>query len=190
MADTLTSLGIEVTSDQQAILSSAEVTKMLSYYGLPKAWDNVFCWIAEDGLTESEINEEKKSQFYKFLSFLLSSQPYYKIIIDSYKNNIANLMADISSSSTRNGTSTNTTGGNTVTKINELPQTEFVSTDNHLSNLTDETSTGSDNGTNSETVTALDERDTKIARLAEIRDKLDNTYQRWADEFIQKFVIM
>lgn len=145
-------------------INSSEVKKLLAEYILPRVWDT--CAVISSDDTMDNLNNDISKFVLQVSSYLLSTKDYYKTIIDTYNNNLNALMEDITSTNTGN------------IRFNDMPQTEYVNTDDHLTNIT-----------HSDT-TVTDQRDTKIARIAEIRDKLDNTYRRWSDEFIAKFNVM
>ena len=144
-------------------LQSAEVLKMLRDYAYPKVWF-VTALISESETLDG--NEDYKNWAYRVSSYLVSSYPFFKKLIDLYSEQETKFLAQVA------------TTAHTINKINELPQTEYVGTDDHLTNLNDQQAdSASDFGT-------------PMERLDEVRKKLDNTYQRWADEFISKFAIM
>lgn len=145
-------------------INSSEVKKLLAEYILPRVWDT--CAVISSDDTMDKLNNDISKFVLQVSSYLLSTKDYYKTIIDTYNNNLNALMEDITSTNTGN------------IRFNDLPQTEYVDTDDHLTNITQSDAT------------VTDQRDTKIARIAEIRDKLDNTYRRWSDEFIAKFNVM
>lgn len=145
-------------------INSNEVKKLLAEYILPRVWDT--CAVISSDDTMDNLNNDISKFVLQVSSYLLSTKDYYKTIIDTYNNNLDALMEDITSTNTGN------------IRFNDLPQTEYVDTDDHLTNITQSDAT------------VTDQRDTKIARIAEIRDKLDNTYRRWSDEFIAKFNVM
>ena len=139
-----------------SILDTAEVHKLLQDYVLPRIfYDNVVLTESYEDNIDVNTNEDVIKFVWRVTSFLISTQPYYKKIIDSYTQQENNLLDPIKN----------------VSKFNDLPQTEFISTENHLTNITQ------------------NENDalTPIQRLSEIRDELDNTFERWALEFINQF---
>jgi hypothetical protein len=165
----LTNIGID--------LQSNTIKQLMAFYVFPRIWHLT-------GLrTESELGEftADASQPYinaensnkdavalvrRVAAYLASTYKYYSKIISLYEAQSENLLNQVSS----------TVGS--VDKYNDMPQTADITTENHLTNI------GSHDETNKTDMT------TPIERLAEIRDKLDNTYKRWADEFVALFCII
>jgi hypothetical protein len=170
--------GVDSHSVDQFFQDYEKYTTILLYqYVLPKIWKRTavrteaeidFTFTAaspsllEISQNKQNDNEELTDLISRVGSYLISSIKYYSTIIDAYQSKITELLADVKTSD--------------VQKFNEMPQTATVDTDDHLTSITQ-----NDSSSNA---------GTPIERLKEIRDDLDNTYQRWADEFIQKFAIL
>ena len=160
------------SSNEAAVLCSnlqdLKVNNLLANYVLPKVW-NITAFQSENDslvLADGSNNPDWIDWAYRVAAYLNSSFPYFSKLIDLYTAQEANLLSQVKSTS------------HGVNKVNDLPQTEFVSTDDHLTSLADQQND------------SASDFDTPMARLDEVRRKLDNTYQRWADEFIEKFAIM
>lgn len=168
--------GISVDDANATILKSAEVTKLFIDYVLPTALDKDFC------ITDTESPDYEryfptsvlvtgydiKQALNRFIAYLLESYPYYSKVISLYDEKAADLLAQVTD------TTTSKTGNS------DMPQTatfDSAPTTDVLSML--------------ENVTATTKQDygTTMQRLDEVRKMYSNLYREWADEVIKTFVL-
>lgn len=146
---------------------SAIVYKLLSLYILPNAWEK---YIVRSSRSDTpyhtafnqilDVNEDVERFFYESMAFINDTYPYYSKIIGLYESKQDNLL--------------NQLGTHDITKFNDMPQTTNVSTDDHLTNITD--------------YQHEDNMIPIIERLREIEDNLKKYYQEWADLYLERFI--
>lgn len=122
----------------------------------------------QDNPTPEEVEAKEKEWGYKFVSLLNMTYDYYMTLLLAYRENKANLMADIEAISSN------------MIKYNDTPQnanTEGVyEGDDYISNFT------KTEGRSSSPLT------TKINRLKEIQDSYKNVMRDWVNQFEKLFM--
>lgn len=151
----LFSLSTETTTT----LSSTEANQLWCSYIIPRYLES---YIGSIDLEASGGNDDKtQSIFYdwmiRYMSILNRTYDTYKILIDTLTANKTALMNGVQA--TR------------VSKFNDTPQVTdgSLANDNYVTNITQDVSTN--------------DLVTKMARIAEIEEKLNNYYTLWANEF-------
>ena len=126
-----------------------------------------YCLFTENevGTSEAEVVEAWFPFWLKFYNILQWTKEKYETLISYYRGNLTKLMDDVKTTS--RGTS----------RFNDTPQGS--------GDFSDDPHTSSINQNNS---TYEDEKDTKVQRLREIQDKMNNVMLDWVNEFDKLFV--
>lgn len=131
--------------------------EFLVQYLFPKYW---FLYVYPCGDSESDSAKVYKSFFNRFSQLIIATWGKYAPIIKAFKEKEGNLLARLGSESTN------------LTRFNDTPQ----NTGDFKDEAHTTTATQSTNETSSD-------YETPINRLAEIREKFENVYNAWAQDF-------
>lgn len=144
-----------------SVISSAEVKKLLADYILPT--------LGEETIVQSENesvgpNDDVKERIIKICGYFVKTYPYFKKMIDIYAAELDNLMKPVKSKS--------------KTAFSDMPQTAT------FANLptSDVVSTYTENENETELAS-------KIARINEIKNNMENVYKTWLNDFAKTFII-
>ena len=141
--------------------------KVWHQYIYPRYWGNVIDYCdndSEDDLTSIELTNHwhsTETTLWKIYSWWISSKEYYIPLIELYEDEAEHLMDQVRTIS--------------INKFNDTPQQAGTWTgDDYVSSIS-----------KNESVT---DANTVIGRIKEIRDKIENLYETWSNEF-RKWVI-
>ena len=156
---------------QYPLLNNTEETNEIWYRVVNRFGDEFIFYLTNEELKNKNvyINEHLKDFLIRFFSIYRNTNKKYEYLIKIYNDEMNNLLNTIKSTS-RN-----------VSRFNDTPQNEYSNTQNfeddlHVSNISKGESISEDDGM------------TKMARIKEIQDSLQNLFNEWVNEFDGLFI--